>query len=86
MATEGLLQMMKNAFYFNFKSFFVLNVLKFLSYFFAHVEKRLDYKGKVNSKIYDVTFWEANNFNTHIVQYLKKYMQLENKILSVNRI
>ena len=77
---------MKNAFYFYFKSFFVLKVLKFLSYFFHHVEKRLDYKDKVNSKIFDVTFWESNNFNTHIAQYIKKYMQSENKILPVNRI
>ena len=46
---------MKNAFYFYFKSFFILKVLKFLSYFFPHVEKRLDYKGKVNSKIFGVT-------------------------------
>ena len=32
----------------------------------------LDYKDKVNFKIYDVTTWETNNCNTHIVQYLRK--------------
>ena len=26
----------------------------------------------VNFKIYDVTYWETNNYNTHIAQYLKK--------------
>ena len=29
-------------------------------------------KAMVNVKIYDVINWEANNYNTHITQYLKK--------------
>ena len=29
-------------------------------------------KGMVNFKIYDVTAWKVNNYNTHIAQYLKK--------------
>ena len=37
--TESPLQMMKNAFYFTLKALFVLNVFKFLSWLFAHVEK-----------------------------------------------
>ena len=33
---------------------------------FGHAERRLDQKdGTVNSKIYDVTDWTANNYNTH---------------------
>ena len=34
--------------------------------FFGHGEKRLDKKAKVYSKIYDVTNWETNSYNTHI--------------------
>ena len=33
-------------------------------------KERLDLKDKVNFKIDDVTVWLANNYNTHIVQYL----------------
>ena len=41
--------------------------------FFGLVGKWLDKKTKVNFKIYDVTnYWEINNCNTHIAQYLKK--------------
>ena len=39
---------------------------------FDYVEKRLDKKVKVNSKIYDVTDWTAYDYNTHIARYLKK--------------
>ena len=38
---------------------------------FGHVEKRLDYKDKVNFKIYDAATWLTNNYNKHIAQYLK---------------
>ena len=34
--------------------------------------KRLDKKAMANFKTYDVTAWEVNIYNTHIVQYLKK--------------
>ena len=59
-ATESPLKVMKNVFYFASKSLF------------GHVEKRLDYKDKVNFKFDDVTTWLANNFNTLIAQYLEK--------------
>ena len=55
--------MMKNAFYY---------VLKILFNCFGHVGKLLDKKAEVNFKIYDVTTWETNNYNTHIAQHLKK--------------
>ena len=42
------------------KSIFVLDVLVMLK------------KGKVNFKTYDATDEIANNYNTHISQYLKK--------------
>ena len=46
---------MQHAFYFTLKALFVLKTFKFLFSIFGHVEKRLDYKDKVNFKIYDVT-------------------------------
>ena len=56
---------MKNTFYFVLKALFVLKIFNFL-------KKRLDQKDKVNFKIYDATTCLTNNYNTHIVQYLKK--------------
>ena len=61
---------MKNAFYFVLKALFVIKICKFLSWLFGHVEKRLDEKDKVNFEIDEVTAWLANNYNTHIAQYL----------------
>ena len=49
-ATESVLKVMKNAFYFILKSLFVLKIFKFFSRHFGHVEKRPDLKDKVNSK------------------------------------
>ena len=42
LATESPLKMMKNAFYITLEALFVLKIFKILSYFFGHVEKRLD--------------------------------------------
>ena len=42
LATERPLKMMKNAFYFTSKAFFILKILKFLSWFFGYVSERLD--------------------------------------------
>ena len=65
--------MIKNAFYFTLTDLFALKMFKLLSQRFDHVEEaRLDQKDKVNFKIYGVTAWETNNFNTHTDQYLKK--------------
>ena len=58
---------MKNTFYYTLKTVFVLKIFKFLSWLFGKEEKRLDKKVKVNFKVYDVTTWEANNYNTNIV-------------------
>ena len=63
---------MKNAFYFTAKAIFVLKILKFLSWIFGHVEKRLDLKHNVNFRIYDVITWLTNNCNAYIAQNLKK--------------
>ena len=54
-----------------------------MSWRFRHVEKPLDWKAKVNFKIYDVAIWLTNNFNAHIGQYLKKQRQLDNEIWPV---
>ena len=62
---------MKSGCYFTLKDFFFLKILKFLSRLSGHVEKRLDQKDTVNSKIYDVTNWEANNCN-HILPNISR--------------
>ena len=72
LATESPLRMLKNVFYFTLKTLLVLEIFRFLSWIFGYVEKWFDYKDKVNFKIYDVTTWLANNFNTHINQYFEK--------------
>ena len=43
-----------------------------LCWILGHFDKRVDQKGIVNFKIYDVTTWLTNNCNTHVDQYLKK--------------
>ena len=70
LTTESPSKMMKNAFNFMLKALFVLDICTFLSGLFGYVEKRLDEKVKVNSKIYDITYWTTNNYNTNIAQYL----------------
>ena len=55
------------------KLFSFLRYLHFCLDFFSYEEKnRLHIKVKLNSKIYDVTDWTANNYNIHIAQHLKK--------------
>ena len=77
---------MKNVFfYFMLKALYVLEIFTFLSWFLGYIEKRLDKKTMVNYKIYNVRGWTTNN-NTHIVQYLKKWRQPDNKVWSINRI
>ena len=73
LATESLLKMMRNIFYFTLKALFVLKVFKFLSWHFWLCKKRLGKKATVNFKIYDVTNWETNDYNTLNAQYLKKF-------------
>ena len=63
---------MQNALYFTY--------LTFCYEIFDHIRKRLGNKGKFNFKIYDVIYWETNNYNTHIAQYLKKRKQLDSEI------
>ena len=77
---------MKNAFYFMLIALFVLKVFTFLSRLFGYVEKRFDKKAMVNFKIYDVTDWTTNNYNTRIIQYRKKEKQQNNEIWSDRKI
>ena len=72
LATEGLLRMTKNAFYFIIKALFILKVFKFLSRLFYQVEKTVLLDDKVNFIIYNITTWLPNICNTHIDQYPKK--------------
>ena len=41
--------------------------LNFCPNAFGHVGKRLDKKASVNFKIYEVTIWETNNYNTTLL-------------------
>ena len=52
-----------------------------LSWLFGHVEKMvwLEREGLL-FKIYGITIWLTNNYNTHIAQYLTKQKQPDNKI------
>ena len=59
---------MKNVFYFILKAFFVLEIVTLLSWLFGYVVKWLGMKAMVNFKIYDVTDWTTNNYNTYIIQ------------------
>ena len=59
--------MMKNAFYFMLNALFILEIFTFFL-----SRKTVDKKAIVNFKIYDVTDWTTNNYNTHVTQYFKK--------------
>ena len=73
LAIEITLKIMKNAFYFTSKAFFVLKIFRISSWLFVHVTKKFDQKDfKFNLKFYDVTAWLARNCNTHNAQYLEK--------------
>ena len=50
------------------KALFVLEIFTFLSWPFDYVERWFDKKVKVNFKIYYVTDWTTNNYNTHSAQ------------------
>ena len=56
------------------------------SWIFGYAGKRFDKKAKINFKIYDVTDWIANNYNTYIAEYFKKWRQSGNEIRSVKSI
>ena len=63
---------MKNAFYFILKAYFVLKIVKFLSWRFNHVEKTAWLDRQDYFKIHDVTTWLENNCSRHIAQSLAK--------------
>ena len=62
---------MKNAFCLTLKALFV-EIFIFLSWLLGYVEKGNDKKAMINFKIDDVKDWTTNNYNTNIVQCLKK--------------
>ena len=66
--SENSLKMMKNAFYFVLKAFFVLKIFKLLSWLFGYVGKTAWLEDKINFKIHEVTTWFTNNCNSHFVR------------------
>ena len=65
--------MMKKAFYFILKLSSFSRYLNFFPDFLAMSKKQLDWKYKVNFKIYDITTCLINNYNTNIAQYFFLY-------------
>ena len=65
--------MMKNAFYSMLKTFSFLRFLKFCPDFFLHVGKWLDKKDQFNFKIFDLIYWETNDykFNSHELKTIR---------------
>ena len=68
---QAFLKIIKNTSYFILKALFVLKIFKFLFWRFGNEEKNGRIR-KTNFKIYDLTTWLTNDYNTHIVQYLIK--------------
>ena len=67
-------KLMKNAFYFIIEAFFVLKILKFLCWFFGHVETTawFERQGQFqNLWRHSFTAWLTSSCNTHIAQYLR---------------
>ena len=61
----------ENCFLFHLKSSFCSQDISIFALTFWSCRKRLDEKGVVSFKIYDVIDWTISNYNTHIAQYLK---------------
>ena len=54
------------------EALFVLEIFIFLSWHFDHGEKRLDKKGTVNFKDYDIIILTTYIYYTDITQYIQK--------------
>ena len=54
--------------------------------FLVMQKKRPNQKDNFNFKIYDVSTWPANNYNTHIAQHPRNFKQPDNEIWPVNKI
>ena len=64
--------MMKKIFILRWETFLLSRYLDFFFNFFCHVGNRFDKNAKINFEAYEDTGWHTNNYNTYIVQYLKK--------------
>ena len=65
------------------KALFVFKIFSFLFGLFGFIENRLDKKTKVNSKIYGVTDWKANNCNLNSIKarvFFGTHMKINNCI------
>ena len=67
--------MMKNAFYFILKAFFILKIYR----------KNGLIGNKFNFKIYAATTLLTNDYHTHVARSLMNYRQPDNEIRSINR-
>ena len=80
------IKMIKHAFYFVLKTLLIFGIFTSLSWNFIYLRKWRDKKAMVKFKIYNVTDWTADSYNTQILQCLKKYWQPHYEIGPVNRI
>ena len=86
MATESRpLKMVKNAFYFTLKVFFILKIFKFLYLLFGHAEKRLIRKISLISKIMTSQPWKKKQLE-YTYCPISQEVKANNEICSVNRI
>ena len=84
-ATESPLKMVKNAFYFTLKVFFILKIFKFLYWLFGHAEKRLIRKISLISKIMTSQPWKKKQLE-YTYCPISQEVKANNEICSVNRI
>ena len=70
---ESPLKMMRNHFHFILKALFVFQIFMFFVLTFWLCKKKKTAREESYEKnVYDITNWTADNYNTHIAQYLKK--------------
>ena len=77
---ESPLKMIKNAFYFILKAFFVLKIFKFLSWLFGHAEK----KAWLEDKVIFQNSWRYNLVNKQLNLY--ELSQLIQATFAINKL
>ena len=73
-------KMMKNAFYFILKAFFLFKIFKFFCLGVLVMKKTDWLERNINFRIHNITTWLVNNCNTHISHYLTNEKQPDNEI------
>ena len=79
--------MRRDALYFMLKAHFFLELFSFFSrlFFLTCLEKGLDKRDTVNFKIYNVTDWITNIYNTHTAQITTHILSKAQKVREVRQ-